>query len=376
MTSAPIVFVGPFPPPVHGQSECTRFIYEHLSEASLDLVKIDTAGVHGHGKPVEILTRVLVHLRAAFVIVRTGVMARSPGTVYVSINSNMGMYLSAFLALVGRLSGSRLVFHHHAFAHIRQRKPAMWLLTTLAGPAATHVTLCEAMGMELGRRYPTARRGVPLSNAVLLLTQPSGERRPGTELRLGHLGNLRRDKGLDVCIDLAKSLRKDGLDVKLIVAGPPADADARQLLAEAREALDDAFCHRGPVYGSDKERFFRDIDVFIFPSRYKNESQPIVIMEALASSVPVLAFGQCCIASDLADSGGMAVPVGENFVETAGKLVAKWMSDPGAFIAASRQAAERYRTLKREGARQLERFTELMTAEREPHRAGKDRKKK
>ncbi|MCG3024525.1 glycosyltransferase, partial [Escherichia coli] len=39
----------------------------------------------------------------------------------------------------------------------------------------------------------------------------------------------------------------------------------------------------GPVYGEDKTRFLNDLDVFIFPSRYYNEAEPLVVYEAAAS---------------------------------------------------------------------------------------------
>ena len=70
----------------------------------------------------------------------------------------------------------------------------------------------------------------------------------------------------------------------------------------------DAFDYRGRVLGPDKARFFDDIDVFVFPTRYTNEAEPLVVLEALRAGKPVIATARGCIADDLPMAAGAVFP--------------------------------------------------------------------
>lgn len=45
------------------------------------------------------------------------------------------------------------------------------------------------------------------------------------------------------------------------------------------------------AYGADKEKLFQNADIFIFPSKYKVEAQPIVLIEAMASGCGIITTG-------------------------------------------------------------------------------------
>ncbi|OYU71979.1 MAG: hypothetical protein CFE32_25085, partial [Alphaproteobacteria bacterium PA3] len=61
----------------------------------------------------------------------------------------------------------------------------------------------------------------------------------------------------------------------------------------------------GAVGAEEKKRFFEAVAFFVFPTQYKNEAEPVVILEALSAGVPVVAFQRGCIAE--------LIPVGAGF---------------------------------------------------------------
>lgn len=106
-------------------------------------------------------------------------------------------------------------------------------------------------------------------------------------IRLGYIGRLAEDKGVKETIEALGSLRRRGFDfLRLQIAGAGPYERALHELVET-EALEGSVQFLGPVFGIEKLRFWRDTDLFVFPT-YR-EGLPYTVLEALASGTPVIA---------------------------------------------------------------------------------------
>lgn len=363
MTAAPgsragIFVIGPMPPPLHGFSLATAALVERLREAAAVEVFDTSAGSpqrgwRYHGR------RMARSLGACW---KLSWRRRSGGrTLYLPLAGGSGAIYDMMVVCVARARRYRLFLHHHAFSYITQRSRWTALLMLIAGAEATHICLCTVMAEKLRARYRSIARWEILSNAALVETGDDTARIPGHgPIRLGFLSNLLPEKGLDTVIDLCRALRRSGCDAVLSIAGPVEHPSAAALLEEARRDLGSAFDYRGPVYDADKTAFYRDVDVFLFPTRYANEAQPLVLMEALAAGVPVIATGRGCIAEDLA-AGGIVTSEGA-FLAEATEIIGGWLADRSRLAGASAAALRRAAELRRNAANQLERLVEDMAS--------------
>lgn len=77
------------------------------------------------------------------------------------------------------------------------------------------------------------------------------------------------------------------------------NAQVEASLKALQDDFGDAVTIVGKVQSEDKNRFYQQIDLFLFPTRYAVEAQPNVVFEALASGCPVAAFDRGCIAEML-----------------------------------------------------------------------------
>ena len=68
-----------------------------------------------------------------------------------------------------------------------------------------------------------------------------------------------------------------------------------------REKIEDYVEFKGSVIGSNKTRLLRDADIFAFPTYYPMEGHPWVIVEAMASSLPIITTDQGCIKESVID---------------------------------------------------------------------------
>ena len=102
------------------------------------------------------------------------------------------------------------------------------------------------------------------------------------------------------------------MPASLRLAGPIQTDEAREVIAEASKSFGDALEYVGPIPPGEVVNFLRDLDVFLFPSRYRNEAEPLVVIEAIQVGVPVFAFDRGCIA-EIIRTNGVTVPPDADF---------------------------------------------------------------
>jgi len=116
-------------------------------------------------------------------------------------------------------------------------------------------------------------------------------------IALGHMANLTVEKGLDVVLETLQLGLDSGLDLTLHLAGKPADPTSEAMVARASLRFGDRLHLWGFVVEAEKVRFLETIDAFIFPSSYRNEAEPVVVLEALARGVPCFVTAVGCLGS-------------------------------------------------------------------------------
>jgi glycosyltransferase involved in cell wall biosynthesis len=352
-----VLFIGTLPPPVDGQTLATASILDKMrSQAPVCLVADTAKSVERDWRRrlgrLGRLTRAL----AIIPVARLG-GARS---AYVSALANAGMYHSALCALIARAFGLKLLIHHEVASYIRHPALRMKVLAACAGPTAMHVVLCEPMAADLKAHYPKVQRVLALNNSFAVPDPMQIANEHGPPLRLGHLSNLSLEKGLGRVIEVLEYLLERGIPATLTVAGPPASTLERELIARTSEDLPDQFFYLGRVTGEAKECFFAAIDVFLFPSLYPNEAQPIVCLEAMAAGVPVLAYDWSYLRATLGEGGGQLIDTKEFFAELALPILRDWAEHPSCLAAASRSARDRFVALRRESLARLDELVALL----------------
>lgn len=300
MNEIPLLFVGPLPPPVHGQANSTQYVLNLVrSELARPVRVINTSerGVIGNAGRMH---RLASHLLAANAII-TGQYA----CAYLSVNARGGLVLTRLLARLAKLRKIPVVFHHHYYWHFAEFDKAVEAMARAAGPSAWHVTNCVDMSRQMEAIYPAIRRTAAFSNigAVRVRAIDKRGRDKSASPTLGHMSNLSKAKGIEKLFEAFRSVKAEWSEARLIVGGPIADEVAERAVADAKVEFGNSVEFLGPLSDADKPEFFERIDVFFNPTT--GDTQGIVNLEALASGVPVVATALCCIPSDIGETGGL-----------------------------------------------------------------------
>jgi glycosyltransferase involved in cell wall biosynthesis len=289
-----------------------------------------------------VLSKPLSAIAAAFMMP----WARLAGfsAIYLAPHSGIGLLYSSFLAGVSRLFGYTLYVHYHSYRNMRRYSPLMGLFLALCGPRAVHIVLAPPMEWGLRRFYKSVKRVEVLSNSVFIPPVQHARKFEGGRIRIGHLSNLSREKGIENVLECLRRLRADDVEVECVLAGPATDDATDQLIARACVEFGEYLQYLGPLRQAEVQRFYESIDVFLFPTRHEHEAEPLVVIDAVSVGVPVVATDRGCIGYLLQATGG-CVFAADDFVGRAVEQIALWARDRGALVETSERAQRRFHEL-------------------------------
>ena len=287
---------------------------------------------------------------------------RRASVVHLTLASRVGAY-QVLSALACRLERRPLVCTHQLAREAEDlplgalgRRFRALALGAVYGAARRHIAVSgDGLSLLPGRAGLDPGRTLQISNGVDLerFSCPAPETRAALRRRLlGDLDDaavicctvarLSAQKGLDVLVDAAAILRRQGVrpPVHFVVVG---DGELRAELDERilRAGVQDAVRLVGARPPDEIPAWLAAADVFVLPSRY--EGMSIAVLEAMATGLPVVVTrvsGSSELVPD-ADHGRVVDPGDADALAGA---VAGLLLDPALRRALGRRACERARS--------------------------------
>ncbi len=176
---------------------------------------------------------------------------------------------------------------------------------------------------------------------------------------IGLLSNLCPEKGLDDFLTVCRRAEECGYPWRFRLAGPFLTKrleTAYGPVVTGMRNLD----YVGAVYGSEKAEFIQSLDAFLFPTRYPDEAEPLVVLEAMREGVLCIAFGRGSI-PELLREGGVVVAPGDDFSTISLAKLAEWASSAANREHMSEEARARFAELRGESAASFEKLFEILS---------------
>ncbi len=308
-----IVFLADMPPPIHGMSNVNCSFYKLLDSKgkSKRCYLINTA-------PSKISklfpSRVWTLLKMSFMVFRFFHLLfylslnRNVEKAYRPINGGKGQVYDLFFLLLFKLFRVRVLIHHHSFQYLNNYNTLSKLLFRLSNGCAEHVVLGAAMKEKLVKVYGIQDHVHIISNAFMFGTSQQEDcKLTSKSLVIGHLANLCKEKGVNEFLETFVALKQKLPNLEANLAGPINDKGIYQKVLKMQTEFPN-FHYLGPLYGQDKNKFFKHLDIFIFPSKYINEAEPLVLYEAASFGVYCIGSDAGCMADMLNSIGGVSIP--------------------------------------------------------------------
>lgn len=311
-----MIFLADLPKPIHGMSLINKSLLAEFDVAGFNVKVINTVpsyasvafGTNAWGG-VKFFHSIICLLRLLFLLI-----VMRPSFVYRPINGGFGQIYDFLYILLVRVFGADLIIHHHSFNYINRHSRLFKRLHCLAGSNAIHVVLGQVMADRLSELYDIPKNKILLLSNIVFFDRDLSQDDVGfLSIRIGHLANLCVDKGINDFVDVCRCLAKRGVNFQATIAGPFADDLSKEIVSLACEELP-CLKYVGPLYGTKKNDFFKELDVFIFPSRYSNEAEPLVLYEAGQFGVFNIGTQRGCMSSVIKSLGGLSLEESDDLV--------------------------------------------------------------
>ena len=162
--------------------------------------------------------------------------------------------------------------------------------------------------------------------------------------RLLFLSNLIESKGIYVLLEACRMLKEEGVAFQCDYVGGESKMVSGESFraAIAAQGLADCVTYHGPQYGAAKERFFREADIFVFPTFYDNECFPLVLVEAMQHKLPVISTMEGAI-PDIVTDGVNGFVCAQRDVQALAEALRRLIGDGQMRVAMGQRGYEMYR---------------------------------
>ena len=291
-----ILLVGQTPPPYHGQAVATKLLFDH-DWTGLQVFRLRMAYSEGEDEVGRFSVQKLLHLVSLiFKSWRILLRHRSCYLYYPPASPNLIPVLRDIVFLFAVRPFSRgVILHYHAGglpAYIASLNPVLRFLAGCAyGKAKASIEIARSK-MGPGVAF-AAQNKFHVANGldVPSIATEKGRSPDESTFRIFFMAGLRATKGVMEIVKTASEMKLRGIDCIFDIAGPWQEEDTRLSFEQAVLEADVADCivMHGRVTGEDKWNLYKKASLFFFPSYYESENFPLVLIEAMAFGLPIVA---------------------------------------------------------------------------------------
>ncbi|WP_293004708.1 glycosyltransferase [Nitrosomonas sp.] len=223
-------------------------------------------------------------------------------------------------ALIGRvaawLSGVPLVHHVHSpttrdtESVWRNRMNSLIEQLSLVGVSRL-IPVSKSLEFYLKKHGWSEKRIAMVANGVVTPDALPVRDAPGPEWVIGSVALFRPRKGMEVLIQALASLRQSGRPVRLRAVGPFETVEYEKTIKAMADRLGVGDMIDWVGFAQNVNAEFTKMDILVLPSLF-GEGMPMVILEAMATGVPVVASDVEGIPEVLGHGkSGLVVPAGD-----------------------------------------------------------------
>ena len=290
-----ILYILHLPPPVHGAAMVGQYIRESrvINEAFggdyINLSTSTTLGEIGKGGAGKLIASLKIQFRVIRALFR-----KKYDLCYMTLTARgMGFYKDLLIVSVLKLFRKKVIYHFHNKGVADSKGKFNHFLYRVTFKNAQCILLSPSLFKDI-ERYVEKKNVFYCANGI----PAAGNDQDRAEImetgdkvscRLFFLSNMMIEKGVFILLEACRQLKEKQVPFECHFAGAWSDVTEAAFNRQVSEyQLTGIVTGHGKKYGTEKVQFFKNADIFVFPTFYHNECFPLVLLEAMQSGLPVV----------------------------------------------------------------------------------------
>jgi glycosyltransferase involved in cell wall biosynthesis len=279
-----VLIIGPFPNPISGVSIANKVVEEILNaDLNFTVEKINTSYPIFDEQIGEFsIQKFFFYLRinsSFFKVLKNNIIYITPGQTF------FGVLKYALFIVAASALRKELIIHVHGnylgkeYQSLKGFKRVLFYF--LVSRFTKGIVLSNSLKHNL-TPFLEDKNIFSLPNFAQDYLYKEDKKFVKDELRIFYLSNLMKEKGIFCLLNALKNLEKNNIIYKAKIAGNIDQKYSKEILNLFTELKNAEYI--GIVNGDDKKNLLEWGNVFVLPTFYKMEGQPISVLEAMATT--------------------------------------------------------------------------------------------
>lgn len=293
MTKKKILFVLHIPPPTHGSSIVGKqIITSKLINTNFDIeyVNLGTSyrisDIGGWS-----FSKTIIFLKLITLIFKK-LLTKKFDLIYMAPTvSHSGFYKDFFVSSILKFFNKNIVFHLHNKGILNRKRNILNNYLYKVFFSGTNVIILSKLLYKDIFEFVDENRISICPNGIEFIPNlhKSLVNKLYKEPVILFLSNMIESKGVLVLLKSCKILNEKGIEFKCLFVGGEGDIKEADFNDKVKLFnLSNKVFYLGKKYGLDKHNIFLSADIFAFPTFYDNECFPLVNIEAMQYSLPIV----------------------------------------------------------------------------------------
>ncbi len=286
-----ILFILHLPPPVHGSSMVGKAIKEsELINSSFECRYINLLMSRTISETGKLDVAKTFRFIGVWLSLLAQIIKKKPDICYLALTATGAAFYKDFLLVILlRIFRIKRVYHlHNKGIRENQRKKMNEILYQFVFHNSSVILLTKHLNNEV-EIFVKASNIYICPNGINDCAENSFPRlkQYGKPIKILFLSNLNVSKGIYVLLKACEILQENGVDFECNFVGAEGDLNTAQfneMVTQKQLAL--RVNYLGKKYGKEKDDIFLAADIFVHPT--SNDCFPLVVLEAMCASLPVI----------------------------------------------------------------------------------------
>jgi glycosyltransferase involved in cell wall biosynthesis len=281
--SKKILIIGPFPDPISGVSLANKLVKKVLGESNLFAIDYVNSAYPLFENEIGVFSikKLIFFLKInfkIFKIFKTDIVYITPGQTFY------GILKYAFFILISSALNKELIIHVHGNYLGKQYQELTGFKKKIFHFLVSRFTKGIVLSNSLKQNlipFIQERSIFCLPNFAQDFLLNTTKKNINNELRIFYLSNLMEEKGILCLLNALINLEKNNVIYKAKIAGNIDQKYSKKILNLLNGLKNTQYI--GVVHGYEKKKLLDWGNIFVLPTFYKMEGQPISILEAMAT---------------------------------------------------------------------------------------------